>query len=280
MTPARFQQRRLGVVIFSSLAVISGCAAAGSSGTARKKQPSSRLGTKGTPWTILCIELSGPERVSRVGDLANSLRNTPGIRAADVSVGDEPDGYARLYYGTYFRKTEKKTGKRSIPKALAQDMELIKQLGDASGRRYFLGAMVVRLPTPDVGNPAWDLAKANARYSLQVAVFEPTEDFWEYKQAAADYCEWLRKKGYEAYYHHSIASSVVTVGLFGPEAVIVRPNGLADYSEAVRTLQRDELMQHNLLNGGVYYVRDEKGNRTAMPSRLVELPKRAAASVP
>ena len=44
----------------------------------------------------------------------------------------------------------------------------------------------VRMPTPDVGNPQWDLAHVPAKYSLQVAVFEPTDDFAEFKQAAVE----------------------------------------------------------------------------------------------
>lgn len=248
---------------------LSGCSATAAPRPGPKPQ---LFSTKGTPWTIQCIELSGHDRASHIEDFAKALRSTPVIRPGDVFVRHDEDGFARLYYGTYFRRTDPKTGKRDMPKQLTEDMELIKQLGDPSGRRYFLRAMIVRSPTPNVGNPAWDLARALAKYTLQVAAFEPTEDFWEYKQAAADYCEWLRKKGYEAYYHHSSSSSVVTVGLFGPDAVIERAAGLPYYSDAVVALQRDELLKYNLLNGGIYYVREKDGKRVAMPSRLVEVP--------
>jgi hypothetical protein len=237
-------------------------------------------GHKGTPWTILCLELSGPDRAARIEQFAQTLRNTPGIRSGEVFVGEESTGVARLYYGKYWRQTDRKTGKRTTPQALAQDIEVIKQLGDESGRRYFLQALIVRYPTPHAGNPEWDLAKVDAHYSLQVAVFEPTNDFLEYKQAAGDYCAWLRKKGYEAYYHHSDAASVVTVGRFGAGAVIRLPNGLTSYSAEVVALQGDELLKYNLLNGGIYYVRHDKGGRTAVPSRLVEVPGRAAENAP
>ncbi len=225
----------------------------------------------------MCLELSGPNRLSHVEQFAETLRRTPGIRSSDVFVRDESDGYARLYYGTYYRRTDPKTGRRSMPPGLREDLDLIKQLGGPSGERYFLRALAVRLPTPDAGRPEWRLVNAPGVYSLQVAVFEPTDDFWEHKRAAADFCEFLREKGYEAYYHHSNALSEVTVGSFGPEAVVTRADGLTAYGEEVLRLQQNELLKYNLLNGGIRYVRDGRGGRAAVPSRLVEIPKRSPA---
>ncbi len=235
--------------------------------------PAKLFGSKGAPWTIQCLEIPGPARMHRIEPFADSLRRTPGIRSDDVFIRDESEGYARLYYGVYYRKTDPKTGKRSTPPQLKVDVDLIKQLGDESGQRYFLQSLVVRMPMPDVGNPQWALSNTTGVYSLQVAVFEPNDDFWEHKQAAADYCEVLRKKGYEAYFHHANTSSLVTVGSFGPEAVQNRPQGLPTYSAEVLALQNDELLKYNLLNGGVYYVRDGMGGRTPVPSRLVEIPR-------
>lgn len=233
----------------------------------------SLFGSKGAPWTIQCLEIQGPARMQQIEPFAESLRRTPGIRPKDVFVREESDGFARLYYGTYYRRTDAKTRKRSTPPQLQTDMELIKQLGGESGQRYFLRALAVRMPMPNVGDPQWALSHAKGKYSLQVAVFEPNDDFWEHKQAAAEYCAFLRKKGYEAYYHHASASSMVTVGSFGPEAVVKMPQGLPKYSDEVLKLQKNELLQHNLLNGAIYYVRDGMGGRTAVPSRLVEIPR-------
>lgn len=161
-----------------------------------------------------------------------------------------------------------------MPDRARQDLNLLKELGTESGQRLFLQAMPVRMPTPDVGNPEWDLRNVNATYSLQVGVFEPTDDFGEYKRAAAEFCALLRKQGYEAYYHHSMASSVVTVGAFGPEAVITRSDGLTYYSPEVLALQREELLQYNLLNGAILRVKNAQGGSVPVPSRLVEIPKR------
>lgn len=257
---------------FLSLLVFAGCASGGS-----KESSGSLFGKKGAPWTIQCLEIQGPARMRQIEPFAESLRRTTGIRPKDVFIRDEPDGFARLYYGTYYRRTDPKTRKRSTPPQLQKDMEFIKQLGGESGQRYFLQALAVRMPMPNVGNPQWALSRATGVYSLQVAVFEPNDEFWEHKQAAAEYCDFLRKKGHEAYYHHASASSMVTVGSFGADAVVNMPQGLPRYSAEVIALQKNELLQHNLLNGAVYYVRDGKGGRTPVPSRLVEIPRTPSA---
>ena len=256
------------------LLVVAGCAAGTNKGSGGQTAP--LFGSKGAPWTIQCLEVQGPARRQQIEQFADSLRRTTGIRPKDVFVRDEADGFARLYYGTYNRRTDPKTRKRSTPPQLQSDMELIKQLGNDAGQRYFLGAILVRMPTPDAGKPEWALTRAPGVYSLQVAVFEPNDDFWEHKQAAAEYCGFLRKKGYEAYYHHASASSMVTVGSFGPEAVLKNPTGLPSYSNQVLALQRDDLLKYNLLNGGVYSIRDGKGGRTPVPSRLVEIPHKSS----
>lgn len=229
----------------------------------------------------MCMEMQGPQRKELVEQIAETLKRTAGIRAAEVFVRDEADGFARLYYGTYYRKTDPKTGARTTPKRLTDDLALIKQLGSGPGQYFFLRALTVRTPTDDAGNPDWALARASGIYTLQVAVFEPTDEFWEYKKAAAEYCTMLREKGFEAYYHHTSAASMVTVGAFGEEALIPQSEGAPRYAPHVVTLQEsDDLMKYNLLNGAryrgqVYTSTAEKGERVPVPSRLVLIPRPA-----
>jgi hypothetical protein len=266
----------------SLLIGLPGCANAGGSDGG-----SGRLfGKKGAPWTILCLEMSGPTRTRDIEQFAEALRNTPAIRSKDVLVRDEADGVARLYYGNY-RWSSAKDGKPApMPAPMRNDLTMLRQLGDPAGRRYFLSAVPVRMPTPDVGNPDWALARAKGVYTLQVAVFEPTDDFFEYKEAAAEYCRFLREKNYEAYYHHTNAASLVTVGSFGADAVIKPPPEVAHheyikkgtmvlpvYSGAILALQRDELLKYNLHNGGIRYTRPPGGDRVPEHSQLVEIPQ-------
>ncbi len=222
--------------------------------------PSSSSKGKGVPWTILCWEVQGINRLSYVEQVADALRNTDGVRPKEVYVNSESDGFIRLYYGEYFRKMNEKVGRREVPKKLQDDMALVKSLGINTDQAVFRFARMVPKPLPDVGNPAWSLTRAPGIYTLQVAVFEPADDFWDYKNAAAEYCDYLRKKGYEAYYHHAPASSIVSVGVFGPEAVIESEKGQIRYSSEVVSLQEDDLLKYNLVNGAV--VRTKNASAT------------------
>jgi len=227
----------------------------------------------GAPWTILCLERQGPDRLRFAEEVAASLRRTDGIRPADVFVADGSDHVARVYYGRFRRPLDPESGRFGTPRAMQSDLETIKQLGTAEGRPAFLGARAIRVPQPNVGLPEWDLRRLDARYSLQVAVFEPRGAFWEFKRAAAEYCAYLRGLGYDAFYYHTEASSIVGVGAFGADAVVTRSDGRTYYAAAVEALQSDELLKHNLLNGAVYSVLAEDGERVPVPSRLVEIPR-------
>lgn len=233
------------------------------------------FGTRGVPWTIRCREFEGSFRTQHAQQVADTLRRTEGIRADDVFVQEDADGFTRLYYGSYPRRTDRRSGKLTSPPQMREDLGLVRQLGDDSGRRFFVRAMPVRMPQPDVGPPEWNLANVNAVYSLQVAAFEPTDQFWEYKRAAAEYCEFLRNHSYEAYYHHGPGSSVVTVGHFGPEAVFTDAKGGKRYSREIVAMQEDELLKYNLVNGAILKVRTGPGDTVPVPSRLVEVPRPA-----
>lgn len=261
-----------------AVGTILGCAAHPTNESPAGMSPPSRplFGSKGAPWTIRCLELQGPQRKEQMEQFAETLKRTPGIRAKEVFVRDDPDGFARLYYGTYYRKTDAKSGKRSTPAQWTEDLKLIKQLGGGPGQYYFLRALTVRIPMPDVGRPEWNLVKAAGDYSLQVGVFEPNDDFWEYKQAAAEFCALLRAKGFEAYYYHTEASSMVTVGLFGASAVVDKGHGIGEYGREVLELQqRDDLLKYNRVNGGICRARSDKGEMVPVPSRLVHVPRPA-----
>ena len=261
---------------FAGLALVVGCAS-----TAAQRTGARAANSSGGPrWTILALELHGPHGPRDVQRFADTLKSTPGIRASDVFIRED-GGAARLYYGNYLWREEKKGGRGPMPAQLRDDLALLKQLGDTTGGRYFLRAMPVRMPTTDVGNPEWSLSRANGLYTLQVGVFEPAGDFTEYKEAAAEFCKLLREQGHEAYYHHTDAASMVTVGAFGQDAIIQPPRDAKTprgalpvpvYHPKIIALQQKELLRYNLLNGGIQYVRNPDGTRTPVMSRLVEIP--------
>lgn len=272
-----------------SLALTGACAApdggagvAGRSGLGR-----ARAGAKGLPWTILCLELQGEHRDRVIDDVAAVLRDTPGIRADAVLVRHDSDGYTRLYYGTYRRRIDRETGKPSLPPRVRADLASIRSLGTpmaggTTGQYFFRRAYATPLPPPDVGNPDWALIRADGVYTLQIAAFVSTDDFTEFKRAAAEYCTRLRDLGHEAYYHHSQSVSIVTVGAFGADAIYNTEVLSADrrakievahYSANVLALQKNELFKYNTVNGR--YLRERRNGRLGDPpsSQLVLIPK-------
>ncbi len=226
---------------------------------------------RGEPWTIECIQLSGPQHRESAAAIADVLRKTEGVDAADIAaVHDESS--STIYYGTYHRDINPESGSRQIPEALKYDLNAIKGLVDDQGRRLFLAARMVPKPLPDVGHSEWNLENVDGEYSLQVAVFFPSPEIRDRKKAAVDYVAKLRKKHYDAFYHHGPSASIVTVGVFGRNAVRER-GGRLDYGDEVRALQRKENFVYNLTNGAVWNATID-GERSVVRSLLVKIPKR------
>ncbi len=265
------------------IALLSGGATSDAGQPKQKTKPISagRSSVRGPAWTILALELNGSTSASDAQRFADTLKSTPGIRADEVFVREEA-GLARLYYGTYPWPDSKKGGRTPMPAQLRSDLAMLKQLGSPAGGRYFLRAMPIRMPTANVGNPDWALTNAKGLYTLQVGVFEPAGDFTEYKEAASEFCKLLREQGHEAYYHHTDAASMVTVGSFGRDAIIqpsrdkkASSSGMVAvpvYHPNIIAMQQKELLKHNLVNGGIQYVIKPDGTRVPIMSRLVEIP--------
>jgi hypothetical protein len=277
--PVKRTSQNVALPIAFSIALLIGCAT--NDATHPKQKPAGPTSARGPAWTILALELHGPTSARDAQRYAETLKSTAGIRADEVFVREIAGG-ARLYYGSYAWPDSKKGGRTPMPAQLRNDLAMLKQLGDPAGGRYFFRAMPVRMPTPDVGNPQWALSNAKGLYTLQVGFFEPTGDFTQYKEAASEFCKLLREQGHEAYYHHTDAASMVTVGSFGREAIIEPPRdkraaergivAIPTYHPSIIAMQQEELLKYNLLNGGIQYVRKPDGSRVPVMSRLVEIP--------
>ncbi len=224
---------------------------------------------KGAPWTILAYETRGPYAVRNAETLADLLRKFTDLNPKNVRVTHDQDGFSRIYYGTYYRQRDPQTGEAPVPPELQRDLRLIRLLQSEDAKRHFIMARKMPVPQPDVGRPEWALQTVKKPYTLQVAVFESFE-IPEFKQAAADYCAELRRKGYEAYYHHGLDTSVVTVGAFDRDAVRVE-GGIATYSKEVTDLQAKETFAYNLTNGRKLTVR-QQGVESPVASQLMLVP--------
>jgi len=250
--------------------VLTGCETPGGGAAALRGGGGGLFGRpKGAPWTILAYETRGPYAVRNAETLADSLRQVESLNPDDVRVTHDQDGFSRIYYGTYYRQRDPQTGEAPVPPQLKRDILIIRLLQAPDGTRHFMMARKMPVPQPDVGNPAWALENVRKPYTLQVAVFEAFE-IPEFKQAAADYCEELRRKGYEAYYHHGLDTSVVTVGAFGRDAIVV-DGGITRYSQEVCDLQAKETFAWNLTNGRKLTVR-RQGQEAPVASQLMLVP--------
>lgn len=263
-------------VALSLIICTSGCSRAGWSG--------GWFAPQGEPWTILCLELRGAGSEAAVREIADVLRRTEGIEAGKVRV-EAADDAARIYYGTYYRRIDPATRRRSIPERMREDLLLLKELADPEGARYFLHARTVPTPKRDVGSPEWDLCRADGVYTLQVATYYNDEQLHDRELAAVEKTRQLRAKGLEAYYYHGEAQSIVTVGIFGEDAVVdkegrvryveiggERQQVVHRYSDEVAALQRRPECTYNLTNDGIWYNLDNNGSRVPVRSMLVRIP--------
>jgi hypothetical protein len=238
-------------------------------------------------WTILCLELEGPGAEATARQIAQVLRRTPQIDARSIRVLPETDGAkANIYYGSYERRIDPRTGARSIPAAMERDMVLLKELADPDGLRYFLRARKVPFPSADVGRPEWDLRRADGVYTLQVAVYFNTDKMRQRKKAAAEKTRQLRARGLEAYYYHGPTRSLVTVGSFGEDALLdqvgqvrhieiggQRRQVAHHYAPDVVELQKHADCRYNLTNDDIWHDVDQRtGQRYTVRSMLVRIP--------
>jgi hypothetical protein len=213
------------------------------------------------------------------------LRRTRGVDADKVRVETTGDG-TNIYYGTYYRRINAATGRRSIPRKMGKDLTLLKELADEQGRHFFLHARSVPQPQKDVGKPEWDLRNAGGVYTLQVAAYFNDGVMQQRKRAAAEKAAQLRAKGYEAYYYHGQSRSLVTVGTFGEDALVDKDGQVryvdvggerrqvaTRYSDEVLELQKQPDCQYNLTNDNIWYNRDDRGKRYPVQSMLVRIPR-------
>ncbi|MCA9253233.1 MAG: hypothetical protein KDA54_19060 [Phycisphaerales bacterium] len=204
-------------------------------------------------WTILARECFGSGHRNDAKKIAAALKKTPGIKPECVYVVDNKKD-SRVYYGSYWRPPNEKTGRFEIPQDMRQDLALIKDF-TTSGERFFFDARISPTPTPDVGNKAWELSRNRGYYSLRVALFYNEPGFLNRKEAASTYCEELRAKGYDAYYRHTEIVSEVFVGSFGKNALVQgrRLGVVANLpSKEVQELMKKEHFQVELRNLQVY----------------------------
>lgn len=130
------------------------------------------------------------------------------------------EGYSHLFWGKY-----------ATIKDAQPNLKKAKDYLAPAKVKVFAAAVVVALPgKEDVGPPEWNLDNTDAKYISTVLVAEFHDDPDTYigktkipyvgrKKFAIEYCKEIRKVGMAAFYRHGEVDSIVTVGLFGKDAV-------------------------------------------------------------
>lgn len=263
------------LVLASGFGLVSGCDQFGSGGW---------LDSQGEKWTIQALEFRGPGSTDTAQQIADTLRQARGVVPEKVRVRSFGD-VARIYYGTYYRRVKPRTREREDSPELERDLKMLKELVDERGRHCFLAARRVLAPSEAADRPEWNLRNSNAKYSLQVGVYYNDASMYDRRKAAVEKCAELRAKGYEAYYFHGETCSMVTVGAFGPEAVVdehgkVRfikaPDGSRRqvayrYSREVESLRKKPDCEYNLTNDNIEYNIGKWGRRVPVRSLLVRV---------
>jgi len=227
-------------------------------------------------WTIQCIEF--PQRDHRLycEQVAETLRHTPGIRSDDVRCQhDASTNSSRLIYGTYERRVDPRTDTRSTPPQLTTDLQLIADLGDEQGRRFFVHARMVQLGEMYDGPSEWALENAEGEYTLQIAAFFPELGFNEPRRAAVEIVRQFRREGVEAFFHFAGQKASVTVGVFGADAVREDGDGRIVYSAEVQALQRKRKEFGFNYENGQKRTKIVEGKSYPPYSFLVRIPKKS-----
>ncbi|MBI1369149.1 MAG: hypothetical protein GC162_10905 [Planctomycetes bacterium] len=211
------------------------------------------------PWAIGLGRIEGLDHLARAEKAKAQLLAQSGFK--DIWLADEPDG-TMVYAGHYPSPQDKDA---------QADVERWRQMRE-SHRVNVPAAMLVPVITHNQGSmPEYDLRGARSRglYTLQVGFYDDISGKSDYRKVAEQAVAALRKEGVEAYYYHGPNRSMVTVGVFGPEALNVQSNGETTYAAPILALQ--QRFPYNLANGET--IREKRGDKVStQPSFLVRIP--------
>lgn len=191
-------------------------------------------------WTIILMTFTGDDALARAESAAASLRQSPAL--AQASAQERRQG-AVVVLGDYPGPTDPRARK---------DLERVRSL-TVGGKPVLAASFLAPRSGQSEGAigslPQLSLTEARREhgqgvlYTLQVAVYESDDRVQAMRQAeraAAD----LRAEGEMAFYHHGRQRSMVTIGLFGPDAV---DPSTGELSPELETLKKRR--PYNLYNG-------------------------------
>lgn len=209
-------------------------------------------------WGILLESMTGPDADLQARQRAAMVSQA--LQRADVRIRTMPKG-AAVILGSYPGPDD--------PRAKT-DLEYARAIR-IQGQMPYRAAYLVpppQAPSDPGSMPQFSLENARREggpgrlYTLQIAAYESNKPA-EARKAAEQAVTQLRRDGELAFYHHGPNRSMVTIGIFGPQAADPVMGAL---SAEVSTLQRR--FPNHLFNGRTVLV----GGRP-QESMLVEVPK-------
>ncbi len=229
---------------------------------------------KSQGWTVVLSAFRGADAQANANRLLEQVRETPELASAFT----EKRGESVIVGIGRFAQPADPQARKTLDMVHGLTGTLP---GTANAVRPFGSAF---LAPPDAqgligARPEYNLTQAqrefgkDALFTLQVGVYgnvDPTKratpaDVAEFRKLAEDAAAKLRKEGELAFYYHSDDKSMVTIGVFGNDAV--------GRSEPVTLRQLRERFPHNLYNGAGIRVR-QGGREVVQPSVLVKVPTR------
>lgn len=229
-------------------------------------------GTSGG-WSIVVMRVD-QGGMARAGEMLKRIQDDAGLKEAYI---DQRNTGIVIAYGSYIGRDDPRAQK---------DLTRIRQT-EMMGVKLFEGAIIAPPTSADLrgSNPAWDLRTVKQRYgkravyTLQIGVYgrsdyqTPTpEELALFRKAAEQAVRDLRAKGETAFYYHSPARSMVTVGVFGErdfDSTTMPP------SQSPALAAARQRFPNNLLNGaGINEtLRMESGKvKRLQSSQLVAIP--------
>ncbi len=198
-----------------------------------------------------------------------------------LATAEQVTGWKGLHVISSEKSSRVVWGKFPSVKSAQRDLSKAKTLVLGNGQRPFGAAVIIPLPSPDVGPPEWKLKGAPGNFTVMVAVFYnvPEDNYVGRKKFAVMYCEQLRKEGELAFYHHGTVRSIVTVGLLGKSAVRSYMDGpvqrtVINDPKAVAIMKRYPLLAINGREERIRSFNPETGKFKSVPqkTRLIGVP--------
>jgi hypothetical protein len=210
--------RVFGILGFVCVLFLMSCAAQKPGGVAQKTSAGNDsdmpVAPKDAQYTIYCQAITGADHLERSRALRQLLRENTPLKDWYVVHGTDQ---STLYYG-FYRSVDPRDPANADEGARAmRDLKSIRTMVDTRGIRLFSASLPVLIDAPDPSaNPAWDLTRSGAYWSLEIAVYRDSPDR---KQAAVDAVREARAQGIEAYYYHGETASSVCIGAWPKQAV-------------------------------------------------------------